>query len=474
MEKYSPRLFFIAISCMVLISCAKNPTEPSHYEQLKREYIGLAGTLQHELESFRGKTFKRPVTTAVYTLEQYKSIVTQFGSTLTPAEKKIYNDIFKAEGLLHQNADYFAGRDSMIANETGGFYKGGSDSIFIIFEEDAQKLTRWDSTALFHELVHALQDQHIGLKSLDSSVRSSDQSYGVQYVLEGEAELFSIYYHYKYNGEYPLSYDVMWIFDTMAVLVNKDLDSMHNIGKLLLNEQPFSWAYFSYGPKFINSVVGQNWALIDANIYPRLPVKTCVVMHPNIFPTEYQLQFNAVASFIDSTQIMYEVDELGEVLMNVLFREWNFNTYLQLAQGLRADNIVAYRNQTSDSVRIGWYTYWQDNTKSADFFTNIAVLISAKRNITLPAAMRLSDTSIVNDTLNKVYIEQQADHVFVLEDYETSQLSELIARMRGVKWYINSPLAKSTVQPRRYPFIDKSKLVKEWRRNPVSNGGGVR
>lgn len=437
----------------------------SHYELLKREYIRLAGTLQHEVELFRGKPFKRPVTTAVYTLAQYKNIITQTTNTYTPAEKKRYNDIFKAEGLIHRDADYFAGQDSMYANETGGFYKEGSDSIYLILDDTIIDLSYNDSITLFHELIHAEQDQYIGLTTLGNSVSTSDRSYGLQYVLEGEAELLSIYYYYKmFYGSYPSSSGpIMSYFDEVAVWANNELDSMHNAGEPLLLKQPFYWAYYSYGPRFINGVVGMNWSLIDANIYPRLPIKTCVAIHPAGFPTEYHLDFDTVVSFIDTT-FLYDVDELGEVLMNVLFREWDFPDYLQLAEGLLADNMVAYRTQMSDSVRTGWYTYWQDAAKSATFFTKITSLINMKRNITLPSATQSGDTAVVYDAMNKVYIESNAGYVFILENYQSGQLQELITRMRGVKWYVNGSLAKSIVSSRRYPFVDKSKLAKGWMR----------
>jgi hypothetical protein len=474
-------LLIIATGCILLyVHCSKNPTlptQPSHYEQLKNTYIALTGQLETELENFRGKKFKRPVTTAVFTLAQYKRIAAQTGgSSPTPTQVKLYNDIFKAEGLMGPHDDYFAGEDSIMANETGGFYKDGSDSIFVILDDTATGLSWFDSMTIFHELTHAMQDQSINLTAIDAGVQSSDQSYGLQYTLEGEAELFSFYYGYKYNGAYPPGSRVMMIFDTMAVIINKSLDSIHYAGGMLLTEMPFDWAYFSYGLKFINAVAGRNWATIDANIYPLLPIKTCVELHPENFPNEYALDFDPVAGFIDSTQTLDEVDELGEVLMNVLFRQWNFPDYLQLSTGLLADNIAAYRTKTSDSVRIAWYTYWQNETESAAFFTNIAKLIGGKKNITLPAAVQYGDTSIVSDTVNKVYIETDSGHVFVLEDYQPARLQELVSRMRSVTWRMENgtALAKKAAQAKKkYPFIDKSKQAKIGRRNRMDRCKGT-
>lgn len=455
----------VALCILLWIGCGPNPTEPTRYEKLKSDYIALAGTLKHEVELFRGKTFKRPVKLAIYTLEQYKSAIIQSSRSSSPAEKATSNSILRAEGLLHPTADYFAGQDSMLANETGGFYKEGTDSVYVILDDNASYLTDFDSMALFHEMVHALQDQEISLITLSGSAHTSDRSYGLQYAIEGEAELFSFYYLHKiWFGVYPsTSQWVMDQFDAMAVIINNDLDSIHRSKEPLVLKQPFYWAYYSYGPRFVNSVAGRDWQLIDANIYSKLPIKTRAALHPETFPQEYSLDFNRVYDFLDSTQVAYgDVDELGEVLMNVLFREWDFPDYLQLSEGLLADNMVAYRTQMSDSVRTAWYTYWQDPAKSAVFFTKIASLINMKRNITLPAAAQRGDTSVVNDSVNKVYIETNGGHVFVLENYQRNQLDELITRMRGVKWYVDGALAKSAVSSRRFPFIDKSKLARGW------------
>lgn len=458
-----PVAFAVSFALAAMVGCTKSPTQPDPAATLKNSYVALTEGLEREVEAFRGKNFKRSIAVAVYTKEQYSAMLGNQVNTSTPAERQLQNGIFQCEGLMRKNSDFFAGYDSLMSDITGGFYVDGADSINIILQDNVTGPSLEDSVTIFHELIHAMQDQYFDLTTLQNNVTSGDQSYALRYVVEGEAELLCTYYEYKlYLGSYPSSSaPIMNAFDHWQLSTDTLLDSMHKAGEPMLVSQPTIWAYYSYGPKFIDSVAGTNWSVIDNVIFASLPTKTAEVMHPSTYINnrqEYELDAVMLANYIGRSNLL-DQDELGEMLTCVMFREWDFASYRQIAQGLLADQIFAYHDAASDTLRMAWYTYWQDSVTAASFMSNYASLAETKLGISLPAPAVQGAQNILSDTVDKVYIEQNGASVFVLENYPQSMFSGLVSNMRGVTPYLRT-LAKRTAEGSRHPFVDKTPLAK--------------
>ncbi len=280
-------------------------------------------------------------------------------------------------------------------------------------------------------------------------------------MIEGEAELLENYYAYKLEvGAYPssptpivnqLNYDQIWA-DAL-------LDSMHQAGEPLFANMPFLWEYYSYGPKFINAIAGMNWSIIDNTIFPALPLRMLEILHPSEYSAsnEYFLNTQSLENaVVGSNYAVEDDDELGELLADVMFREWDFDSYASICDGIMADHVMVFRDLQVDSLRMIWYTYWQDSSASSAFFTNYANLVNKKRNILLPAAVDSPTYAFINDTVDNIYIEQSASYVFTVENYQKSSLNGFITQCRLLKPQLNGTLAKARVLAnKKYPHVNK-------------------
>jgi len=461
------------IACCVLLvaGCTKDATQPLHTTQptstdtIKQDYYNLTNALIPEVEQFRGKTYKRSIHTAVYTRDQYRALTGSQNNSQTPAYKAQYNAICRRENLLRPTQDYFAEYDSLSSSMVGGFYVPGTDSIYIVLDNDSAGPTHEDSVALFHELIHAMQDQYYNLTSLQQNRQSSDQYWAFDYTVEGEAELLCTYYDYKlYYGNYPsVSTPIMNAFNFWQLSTDTLIDSLHQAGEPVYASQPMLWAYYSYGPTFIDAIAGTNWSLIDSKIFASLPLRTCEVMHPALFSTanEYLMDAYSILNSLDSTQVILDVDELGEMLTDVVFREWNFANYRQIAQGLTCDNIIVYRGTQDDTLRLAWITAWSSQSACDNFMSSYIQLVNRKRSITLPSSVQNGMVNTVSDSVNHVYIEcnNSSFCAIVLEDYPTQNLSAFVNGLRLAKPYLNTGSAKRIAQSKRFAFVDKSKFA---------------
>jgi hypothetical protein len=448
-----------ALSLLFLVSCGPQPTEFS-MNDLRNDYINLKNSLVSEIENFRGKSFKRNITIYVCSSKEYSKLITE--NTTSADAKDKQNKILICEGLLQKGQDYFESHSTTLSNETAGFYKDGSDSIFVVVKDATRRMSLEDQSVIFHEMIHALQDQYYPLKSLLAS-DYSDQYFAKNYAIEGEAELMSMNYFFKiYSGSYQDQTTVMNYFSDAELEVNGMLDSMHLAGNPLYVSQPMYWMYYSYGPKFINAIVDKNWSLIDTKIFSSMPFKTSEILHPSKFTNKQELllDFNRLNDSIDSTFVIYDSDEFGEVLLCTMLREWDNNSYKVIADGLDADNATVFRDTQDDSLRFIWYTLWENEAKSTEFFNNYLPLVQKKWGVTLPnAQIDSSGRTFVNDQKNRIYIEQDSTHVFTIENYSPDHLQGWIDQLRIVKSYVRG-LAKEK-QGKKYPVFIKKRLIRD-------------
>ncbi len=478
------RLAVSALAALALLffACTNNtekvsiPTQPKGPLTLKQKVIVAADSIQLEVQRFRGKNYKRTVYVSVFTQSEYAAQVGNQGNSTPQSEKNLYNSELRLEGLLRANQDYFASYDSTIATQTDGFYVPGTDSLYVILADTATGLGFEDSLTLFHEFVHALQDQYFDLTTIPDPNATLDSYFASDYVVEGEAELLMDYYDYKLSlGYYPSSpTPVINFLNQEQVATDMYLDSLHAMGEPLVANMPMEWEYFSYGPKFINAIAGMNWSIIDNTIFPSLPLRMLEVLHPQNYSAnnEYILNVQNLEAVVVDSNVIQAEDELGELFADVMFREWDFPSYSAIPNGMKADWVILYKDLHGDSLRMIWNTYWQDSAASASFFANYASLVNKKRSIQLPAPVDTGSIAYVNDTVHNIYIEQAAGYVFSLENYPKTQLNKLVDSCRTVKPYTGGALAKRRAPQASVPRI-ASMILKDRRRDVFPSRSGM-
>ena len=429
-------------------------------EELLAKVIAATEEIRKEVQHFRGKDFRRDIDVSVYSRSQYASMVSK-SDTTSREMMDFYNRILRFEGLLRPKQDFFETQSEMLSEGIVGYYVSGTDSLYVIVADDATDLSMEDSVCIFHELTHALQDQYFDLNGIMATNYSSDSYYAVIYTIEGEAELLCDYYMFKlYDGTFPSSSVLMIDYlKENQILCDEFLDSLHLEGEPLLAIMPMIWEYYSYGPLFINEVAGMQWSLIDSRIFTALPMRMFEVFHPEKYSgsNEYALNVwsleNAIA--VGSNEFIDE-DELGELLVRVMFREWDFDSYMDIADGMLADNIIVYQSPSSDSFSMIWNTHWRDTPSAAGFFINYASLVNKKWGILLPDPVNTGTYSFINDTHNKIYIEQSEKYVFSIEKYRESTLETYIAQCRAVQPFTAAALAKAAGgQSSKKPRVSK-------------------
>jgi len=217
---------------------------------------------------------------------------------------------------------------------------------------------------LSHELVHALQDQHLPLDSLLDPHKPNDQLMALQAILEGQAQFVSVSLIAKAQAQQ----DGFW--DLAADEARRAAVGQLGDVPLVLREAllfPYLdgarfMAWWSTGP------------LADTMPYgPRMPVSTEQVLFPNRYLVgEVPVQI----SFRDSSESVQYQDGLGEFEIRVLHAQLIGQTraHANSPIGWNGDRYRVYRS--AEGPALVWYTAWDDTRSAARFAEGTAALLA--------------------------------------------------------------------------------------------------
>lgn len=133
-----------------------------------------------------GLPVRQPVRFAVQAPDDVRAFIeAQIREELTPEEFDGMDRVYKMLGLLPDTLDLRALLLDLYTEQVVGYYDPKTDRLYVVegvAEEEA-------GPVVAHELVHALQDQHVDLDSLVARERGNDRQIAAQAAAEGQATL---------------------------------------------------------------------------------------------------------------------------------------------------------------------------------------------------------------------------------------------------------------------------------------------
>jgi hypothetical protein len=146
----------------------------------------LAAELLPDLAERSGLELKAPVRLARRSRAELVSYLTaKLDQEMSPEDARRVTESYRLLGLVPEGTDLRALLLSVYTEQVAGFYDPDSTALFVMDDQPAESLR----TVLIHELVHAVQDQHVDLDSLTSRARGNDRGLAAQAAIEGHATL---------------------------------------------------------------------------------------------------------------------------------------------------------------------------------------------------------------------------------------------------------------------------------------------
>ncbi len=192
-----------------------------------------------------------------------------------------------AFGLVPANTDLRAAYARYFERGVGGFYDPEANALFVL--DDDGRLDSGAVVTYSHELVHALQEQHLGLDALGGDVgeRLTDQGLAVAALVEGDATVAGFEYlsaHPEwFERDEPLLEQLLGLGAARGTPEPGATPVSEPILPLLRATFPFP---YSYGRDCVAALrEAGGWPAVNA-AFAAPPLSTEQVMHPEKFLAE--------------------------------------------------------------------------------------------------------------------------------------------------------------------------------------------
>lgn len=273
---------------------------------------------------------------------------------IPPAVVGASGEILFALGTVPADFDYRRGLLQVMRSELLGFYEPHEKTMFLGGDVRGKEL---DAT-LWHELVHALQDQHYGLeKLLGWSDDAGDWQGAVHALAEGDATSAMIDAMFVDKGmqatDLPDS-----VMDLQSALSAGSVQQVPPIIKRSVV------APYMDGLSFVNALRRRGgWAAV-ADAWQHLPTSTEQILHLEKFDAHEAAEpLPALAAPRSAPTALTYSDVYGEETLRILFEEWMpARAAREAASGWAGDRISSY--SAEGLVGVAWHIRY-DNEAAA-------------------------------------------------------------------------------------------------------------
>ncbi len=354
---------------------APAPREPSARGQARPATAGERAAIDdlvRAAESVRQLRLRRPVDIEI---EDGDAIAESLHAQIEDAEIERARLIYGALGLLDPNEDLRSMFAGVLGEQVIGYYDPKTGRLVVRDDVMAGLLGTYGDEevqearfVLVHELVHALQDQRLGLSETYDDERTADADNAFRAVVEGDATLAMLAEALRQQG-IPLSAATEGIQQMGALL---DLDALVRGEKL--DDAPAILrvtlvAPYLRGLQFIAAVQGRGgWPAVN-NAHRRPPLTSEQVLHPEKYFARERAEPIEIPEIRQLRAAGYdriEEDTLGELELSVYFgQRRRSGTDERAAEGWAGDRLVVYRR--GDRTAAVWWTTWdtEDDAEEA-------------------------------------------------------------------------------------------------------------
>jgi hypothetical protein len=355
----------VAFAALLLAAaaCRGEPRAAASQPDLDR----LVDSLRPAIEQATGLRFSRPPRVALRTREQARAYLdAQLAEELSPERVEGIETAYRLLGLLPDSVRLRPLLLDLLTEQVAGYYEPDSGTLYGVAGADPMQ----QLVVVAHELVHALQDQHLPLDSILERRDDNDRTTAAQAVLEGQATFASLR---ALAPRHDLIADPAPL-EELAQRARSGGDEMPELARApLVVREALIFPYVD-GAEFMRW-----WARNRPDTVPygpRMPVSTEQIRHPERWvrgdvPVAVRFADPADAAVLHEDALgSHEIAVMQAVLeaRTLPSRRWI---------GWGGDRYRVYRSDAGPAMV--WYTVWDDSASAAQFRAGTGASLLARR-----------------------------------------------------------------------------------------------
>ena len=312
--------------------------------------------VERQVIAIRGLNFKTPVDYNVLTRKQIKETISgKLAEVFSEQEFVDVTAAFAVLGLLPENYPLRQKYIDLLGEQVAAFYDQHQHKLFMY--EDASLENSQNRVVLAHELTHALQDQHFGLKRLPLEIKTNDDmAAAASALVEGEATLVMSEYMMK-------NLSLKALKDNVAASITQNMSELASAPRYLREMLVFPYLR---GQEFCSSLFGGGGYKAVSAAYEKPPTSTAQILHPEKFfrePREEPIAIEWADVTVKGKKPSAD-NTLGEMGTRIQIAQFTDDrTGEDAANGWRGDRYVCYESGRG----FAWKSVWASEADAADF-----------------------------------------------------------------------------------------------------------
>lgn len=370
-----------------------------------------AASMAQQVEKIRGLEFVRPFMRRLVRREDVgRWMRRDLERDLPQDEADRIVAVMSEFGVVPKGTDLYAMNSEFLEAGAAAYYKPETDTFYLIEGNDGIG----SRPIVFHELVHAVEDQHYALDEMSAHVdEDSDGGMAFKGLVEGSADFFQDLYQSQHKDE------------VAAMMKDQMTPDMIQRQRRMVQQVPTffiaAMAFYPYkgGSAFLRGVGVTGPEQADA-VWADPPVSTEQVLHPGKFALDGKGRDypHKVAAFdlspvLGDSWEQLETASMGELMTGLTMVHLKFPEPGMFQQRLLAvinpatgglllkppvstavagwdgDRYVAMQEAGTGEVCVAWTSVWDSEKDAAEFAQEFGRLLTRKVNGELPESIAL-------------------------------------------------------------------------------------
>ena len=372
-------------------------------------------TLREEIErqvvAIRGLEFKTPVDYQVLNRKEIKqTMADKLAEVFSEQEFKDMTAAMAAVGLLPAGFPLREKYIDLLGEQVAAFYDQHAHKLFMY--EDASLENAQNRVVLAHELTHALQDQHFGLKNLPLEIKNNDdRAVAASALVEGEATLVMSEYMLKNMSKQMLK-------DSVVSSFTQNMKQLETAPRYLREMLVFPYLR---GQEFCAVLSAQSGYEGLSKAYAQPPNSTAQILHPQKFLTREEPVAVEWADVKVKGEMPVADNCTGEMGMRILFAEWlDAATGEKAAAGWRGDRYLYF----AGGQALVWKTVWANAQEAAEFFDAEKRLLEKRHALRDP---RAAERNYEADAPRVIRLRQTEANEVILIDAANAEWAQALS-----------------------------------------------
>ena len=350
-----------------------------------------------EVERIRGLKFKQPFMRRLISREKVGEWMRRdIRKDLSEEDAKKMVTVGAAMGLMAPGTDIYEVFSQFIEGGAAAFYKPETMTFYHIEGNDG----RGARPVVFHELVHAVEDQYFGLDAFYRAVdKDSDMGLARRGLVEGSACHFAS----VYEEANPQDVAAMMQSQMTPEMAKKQMAMLTTVPPVLI--ATIGLYPYKNAPTWLAKIGANDSAAIE-RLYKDPPVSTEQVMHPEKFPLDgprdypHLVAAPAVAAVLGDGWEHVEDNDVGELATGILLTQLAANgkyapTLMGVmdmqtqgigirgqaktaSEGWDGDRYTAWIEKGGSGVAVVWTSVWDTETDATEFHDTYGTLLGKR------------------------------------------------------------------------------------------------